>query len=464
MSATQPSLRRRALTAGLWATLTGFAGIGLRFGSSLIMTRLLVPEAFGILALAIVLSVVIALLSDIGLRQYVIAKDDGNHPAVLGVILSLSAIRGAVIALVTAIVAGVIVLLAHAGVFKPDSVYAHPDMPIVLALMGSTAVILGFKSPNMLLLDRNLDLRKLGYIDLGTQVVVTIASVALAFVWRNVYSMIAGIMIGSVATVVLSIIWVPGPPYRFLWDRRIAGELMRFGRWILLSSLAFVLAQNADRLLLGNWISAVELGLYMVALNLLMSVEQIISRPFVAVALPAFSEVIRRNDGSMRAVYFKTRMPLDLAAVTAAGMLFATGQFIVDVLYDPRYQAAGRTLQVLSFGLFFTRYNLAVAAHNALMEPHVQSWVNVTKLVSIVVLIPIGQAIAGFEGAIWAIALHMAPAMLLTWWHNRRHQLVDIRFELKSVLCWPVGYGVGLLGVWMVKTLFPSLLTLRPHG
>lgn len=464
MSTTQSSLGRRALFAGLWAILTGFAGTGLRFGSSLIMTRLLVPEAFGILALAIVLSVVIALLSDIGLRQYVIAKDDGNRPEVLGVILSLSALRGLVIAIVTAMVAGVIVLLARVGVFMPDSVYAHPDMPVVLALMGATAIVLGFKSPNMLLLDRNLDLRKIGLIELATQFVTTVASIVLAYYWRNVYSMIAGIIVGSFATVILSIVWVEGPRYQFLWDRKIAGELIRFGRWILLSTLAFVLAQNADRLLLGNWISAAELGLYAVALNLLTSVEQLMSRPFTAVALPAFSEVVRRNDGSMRAIYFRTRLPLDLAAVTAAGLLFATGQFLVDVLYDPRYQAAGRTLQILSFGLIFTRYNIAVAVHNAMMEPQVQSWTNLTKLISIVVLIPIGQAIAGFEGAIFAIALHMAPAMLLTWWHNRRHGLVDVPFELKTLLCWPVGYAVGLFGVWLLKTSFPGLLSLLPHG
>ena len=56
------SLKDRALRAGMWATLFTIAATGMRFGSSLIMTRLLVPDVFGVVALAGVLFTIIGLL------------------------------------------------------------------------------------------------------------------------------------------------------------------------------------------------------------------------------------------------------------------------------------------------------------------------------------------------------------------------------------------------------------------
>ena len=52
------SLKARALHAGMWATVVAIGAAVMRFGSSLIMTRLLVPDVFGVVALATVLFII----------------------------------------------------------------------------------------------------------------------------------------------------------------------------------------------------------------------------------------------------------------------------------------------------------------------------------------------------------------------------------------------------------------------
>ena len=67
-----PSFRERVLRAGSWSVLAHMLSNVLRLGSSLVMTRLLVPEMFGVMAIATVVTIVVSLLTDVGLRQVII--------------------------------------------------------------------------------------------------------------------------------------------------------------------------------------------------------------------------------------------------------------------------------------------------------------------------------------------------------------------------------------------------------
>jgi O-antigen/teichoic acid export membrane protein len=448
------SLKSRTLTAGIWATVLGFAGTAVRFANSLVITRLLVPEVFGVVALAAAFTTVVSLLSDIGLRQYVIYSPRGNDPEVVDTIRTLSVIRGLLIAAISLVLAVAVYIGAGSDVFMERSVYTHPDLPIVLAHFGISAIVLGFKSPKLALLERELDLKSVGAVELIALLGSTVVTLALAWSWRSIWAIVAGVYVNAVITVLLSIFWVDGRIGRFTWNRQIAAEVVRYGRWILLASIAFVLASNADRLLLGNLLSAADLGFYMIALNIVQMFEQIVSKPFTAVALPALSEVARSRSAQMRSGYLKLRLPYDMATITMAGIVFAAGQFIVEFLYDPRYAAAGSILQVLSFSLLFPRFSAIGTAHAALGEPQTETWVSFCKLVSIAICIPIGHAIAGNRGAIWAIALHMIPGALVYLYRNQKHGLNNFAFEAGVLACWPVGYVIGLVGSGVATAIF----------
>jgi O-antigen/teichoic acid export membrane protein len=439
------TLRSRAITAAIWSMVIALAGTVMRFGSSMIMTRLLSPDVFGIVALSGVLFMIVSLLSDIGLRQCVIYSERGEQQHYLNTIWSLSALRGVFIAIISAVVALGVYWVAGSGVFAPGSVYLDPDLPLVLALTALSALWMGIKSPKLYLLERKLEFKKLAYIELISQLLSTLVTLWLTWQWRSVWAIVVGSHISTLVTLVLSHYWIEGPIGRLEWDKGVAKEVINYGRWILISSVAFVIAMNGDRLLLGLWVSAAMLGFYALALNIVSAVESIASRPFSAVAMPAFSEVARNGKGNLREVYFRFRLPFDVATVAAAGFLFATGQLIVDLVYDPRYALAGRTLQILSFSLLFPRFGVAAQVHAALGHPQTGSWVNIARLVSVFTLVPLGHALGGYEGAMWAISLHMAPTVLVTFWRNIQFGLNDFKHELKVMLVWPAGFALGWL-------------------
>ena len=129
------ALRKRVLSAGKW-TVAGFAASqAIRFGSNLLFTRLLVPEMFGIMAIAMMLVAGIGMFSDVGLKQNVVQSKSGDDARFLNTAWVTQIVRGLVICLV-GLVASVCVMLAnHAGAFPGGSVYTEPALPHVIAAL-----------------------------------------------------------------------------------------------------------------------------------------------------------------------------------------------------------------------------------------------------------------------------------------------------------------------------------------
>ncbi|MDY7023361.1 MAG: oligosaccharide flippase family protein, partial [Cyanobacteriota bacterium] len=77
------SVKNQAVKSTIW-TVVGYGGSQvLRLGSNLILTRLLIPELFGLMALVHTFIIGVALFSDIGIRPSIIRSNRWNDPLFL---------------------------------------------------------------------------------------------------------------------------------------------------------------------------------------------------------------------------------------------------------------------------------------------------------------------------------------------------------------------------------------------
>ena len=121
---------------------------------------------------------------------------------------------------------------------------------------------------------------------------------------------------------------------------------------------------------------------------------------------PTLSEIARTDPSRLREVYYKLRLPGDLLLLFMAGLLFAAGQLVIDLLYDPRYSAAGGMLRVLALSLFAVRYGVAHQIYLAVGIPRYLTVINVVRFVSLYSLVPLLYYLGGIDAAIWGVALH----------------------------------------------------------
>jgi O-antigen/teichoic acid export membrane protein len=437
------TLKQRVLRAGGWTV----AGYGLsqviRLGSNLLMTRLLIPEMFGIMAIATMVAVIISLLSDIGLNQNIVQSQRGDDPAFLDTAWVVSIVRGGVLWSIALLLSSALHFANLGGMFPAKSVYASSVLPLVIAVSSFAAVIYGFQSTKIATAHRRFDQKRLTQIELISQLAGLVVMIVIGVTSRSIWALVAGGLVAVLTATALSHTWMGGHPNRFRWEKNALRELISFGKWIFVSSAVYVLAVNGDRLLLGGFIEVDILGMYAIALLIVGAIEGVMNRLLATISLPALSEVARNDPSKLREVYYKLRVPGDLLLLFLTGLLFAVGQLVIDLLYDPRYSAAGGMLQVLALSLFTVRYGVAHHAYLAVGKPHYLAVINAARFVSLYALVPPLFYLAGTQAAIWGIALHSLATVPFIYGFNARLGLIDIRRELMVLVALPVGFLCG---------------------
>jgi O-antigen/teichoic acid export membrane protein len=446
-------LKERMLRAGSWTVFAYGCTLVLRLASSLILTRLLAPEAFGLIAIVSTIATVAMLLSDIGIRQSIVHSPHGDEPMMLNTAWTMQILRGGLIWLVCCLIALALYGAGQAGWLTVGSVYSSPQLPLLLALGTFNAVIVGFESTKRFSADRRIDQKRVVLIELGSMFINISVAIVLSWLTHSVWAIVVGGLVAAVCSVSAGHAWLHGQPNRLAWHREFASQIFHFGKWILASSLLFVLAANGDKLLLGVWVTPAVLGCFSIGQSLAQILELAVGRVFTQVASPAFADVMRNSPQRLREVYLRMRLPVDLIFISAAGFLFAIGPWLVGLMYDPRYREAGTILQILSFLLIVARYGVSTSAYLALQAPQVQALMNLVRVVAFFVCVPLAYRAFGVNGAYWAIALSPASIAPVVWWFDRRYGIASWRHELLTLLVWPVGWVLGLAFVAAARWL-----------
>lgn len=438
------TLTQKALGAGGWSMLGQVISQVARLGGNLVMTRLLVPEMFGIAAIAVMVPVVLALLSDIGLGQNIVQSRRGEDPLFLDTAWVVQIVRGGVLWLMALAVSFALQLASQWGLFPVDSVYASPILPVVVAVSSFSVVIAGFASTRMATALRRFEQKRYIQIELASQLAGILVMFSIGIAFHSIWALVAAGLVSSLISTLLSHFWMGGHPNRFRWDKSALRELVGFGKWIFISSAVYVLAVNGDRILLGGFVDARMLGLYVIAASMIGALEGAFGRLLNVVCLPVFSEIARNDESRLRAAYYKMRVPGDLALLFAGGLLYACGHLLIDLLYDQRYVAAGAMLQILALSLVVVRYGVAHQIYLALGLPRNLAIINGVRLFSLYALVPALYYLAGLQAAIWAIALHGIPTVMVIFAMNAKLGLNDFRRETLVLVAVPAGYFCGL--------------------
>ncbi|NIF17795.1 oligosaccharide flippase family protein [Pantoea sp. Cy-639] len=440
------SLRRRAIWAGAWNALSLLASQVLRLGGNLIMARLLLPEMFGVMVIATTVSVLLHLLSDVGLRQNIIQSPRGDDPDFLNTAWTVQILRGFTLFAMTLLLALASWLAQLANLWPADSTYAAPELPLVLAITGVSAIIYGLQSTKMDIAVRTLQHKRVVLVDLASQVVGLVVMLVIGYFTRSIWSLVAAGLAGALTGTVLGHLAMSGPRNRLRWDRTALAELVVFGRWILVSSIVGVLAMYGDRMWFGASMSAAELGVYSIAVLILGSIQTGLMKVVGMVALPAFSEATRSGDTErLKALYHRARLLVDLLMLFAMGGFLTASPLLIDWMYDERYAGAGTMLAILSLSFFTLRYTLAHQVWIALGLTKYQAMDNIIRLVALWGGLPLLLAIGGVKYAIWGVALHSFPTLVLIVYVNCKLDMFNLKRELVVLPMIALGALCGVL-------------------
>lgn len=447
MNAQNKSLRNRILHSAKWTLLGHGTSQVLRFGSNLILTRLLAPDMFGVMALGYMVFTGLAMLSDLGIGDIITRSPRGEEPKFLNVVWVMQIGRGILIASCAWALSALWATPWFAMLLPAKSVYGDPRVPGLIAALAIVPLASAFESTKSALARRRMNIASLTKIDLLCQIGTTAFTLIWAALDPSVWALAFGWGFGYLMKAILSHAVLTGPSNHFEWDAEAFWEAFNFGKWALISSPVSFMLTSGDRILLSGFLDSTAMGFYSIAFLLVTALQTAIGKVVFFSVLPALSEVNRERPAELKATIYRIRQPLDIACLVPAGMLFILGDTVVRLLYDSRYFSAGWMLSVVSITLAVIQFNVFDQVLIAVGRIRTLTALNVLRMVVLYSVIWIGYLLFGAKGAVIGVpvaALVNAAALVSL---NSTLGFVDIRREL---LCIPLFAGGAALG-WLIK-------------
>lgn len=319
-------------------TVAGFgASQVIRLATNLILTRLLFPEAFGLMALVSVVLLGLGQFSDVGIGPSIMQSKRGDDPDFLNTAWTIQAIRGTGLFLAACLLA-----------WPAARFYGEPDLMAMLPVAGLTLLITGFNPTSLETAHRHMRLGRLTAIDIMTQIAGVLIAIALAWWLRSAWALV----ISGVASALVQLwayrAFLPGIRNRFRWEPAARRELIRFGKWIFLSTVCGFVFSQSDKIILGRYLELGAFGIYNIGYFLASFPLMLGSMVNQKIVIPIYRECPPAESPENFRALRRMRMPMTAALLLLVTAFSALGVWLVGLLYDARYQGAGAVVVLLA--------------------------------------------------------------------------------------------------------------------
>jgi O-antigen/teichoic acid export membrane protein len=389
------------------------------------------------MALVNTLLIGLVMLSDLGIGPSIVQSKRGHEAAFINTAWSLQVIRGVFLLLVSCAIA-----------WPAAHFYGEPQLLTLVPAIGLNALLLGLNSTSLYTLNRRLDQSKLVLLDLASQVVTLLVTLCWALVHPSVWALLGGGSVGFLVKMVASHRLEHHRRDHLSWDPSAARELIRFGRWIFLSSILTFFAGKLDALVLGRLLQMGDLGVYSIAANLARLPLEVMVSLTAAVVFPLLSESFRRDDGSLHKNLLRMRCLVMLPTVFASLLLALFGDRLTRLLYDARYQDAGLLVRILGAGAVGAAISVSSgAALFAVGSSFLNMVLEGVRVALLIACMIAGHHFFGVRGLVIGVA-SVGPLIYPFWAVVlHRKKLWQPALDLPVLL---VSYGAIAAWVWLV--------------
>ena len=428
--------KMRALLSGNTGSLVITAVIQtiLRLGGSVIMTRILPPEAFGTIAIVTSVAIAFALLSDIGIIAFLIRHEGDISKDLLDEIWTIRLIRGVALSALVALFSWPIALAL-----------AKPELVLALAVGGLTFLFDSFDSLAMVTAIRDQQIKRLNRIDIGVQVVSLAASVALGLLFRNYWALIATQFFSQSAHAWASYFYFPGNRRRLRWRSSRARELWAFSKYITASTVITLITTQADKFVFGRLFSLGQLGQYTVAGNISQAPGGLATAYAGRILFPRYAEINRVDPELLPRVFYRYKRLTEDAFALACGALITCAPLVTRILYTDAFADVAIYMQILLIGVLFSLNNFTI---NEFMIARGQTSFTFAAGLCRLAFLLVGGTILyfwlGVIGLVWAVGLVEVAALLFGWYTLRRVKVLNVGRELEPLLFAAAGLLLGL--------------------
>jgi len=374
-------LRQNATQSIGWIILERWTSRLLALVVIAVLTRLLSPEDFGLVAMATIVTALLQVFIEAGFVTVLVQKKD------LGP-------KDASTAFWTSVAMSLVLYTAlfFAAPFLAEA-FGEPELGDVLRVMGLGLPISSLAQVPAALLERSFGFRALAVRQVIGALCGAAVAVPLAFAGAGVWALVAQGIVTSVASVIVlwsSTTWRPG------WSYSLASlkSLWAMGVRIMAIGLLDALQQNIDKLIIGAFFSAQELGYYFLAQRIGTILIELVTTVMSKVTLTTFSKV-QDDLPRLNRIFLQMTFASAAIGVPMFGIVAVLATQIVPFAFGDGWEQTVPILWVLACGwafgavMYFDRSAfLAIGRANVALNVAILQ--NVVGVLLVFALLPLG--------------------------------------------------------------------------
>jgi lipopolysaccharide exporter len=420
-----PKFKIFNIKGDLFATGFSFgAQAAIKLASSMILTRILRPEAYGIVTIIMSIVFVVELLGDINVTVFIIRDHNAEEPRYLNTAWTMRLGRAVVNA----------AILFIGAKFISTSLYNAPALIVPLRVFAISFIIGGFESMAFPLALRRKQARIIMYSELLATFLSTIFSVIYCSFSRDYWGILYGILLNRLLMTAFSYRFYPEYRPKIQFDRAAAREILKFTKFTMPSSLMTIAMTQFDKVVFLRLFDLKLLGIYGLAGNIAAPIEALINKISNLVLYPRCAHNFRADPNTFSLKYYTENIRLFFSIMIVPAAIGGGARLLIAILYDQRYAQAADVLQ--AFMLRAMLLSLATPSEDLLFasgRSHVMLVGNIFRASWMFAMSLTGYYFFGFTGFTYGAALSALPPLIYYWRLQYESGLMISKYELMKI-------------------------------
>jgi lipopolysaccharide exporter len=398
--ATTDSLSKKVVKGGVWVFSLRILNRGLGFIRTIILARLLAPEDFGLMGIAMLSISTLETFSQTGFQAALIQKNE-NIESYLDTAWTVSAIRGLILFLILFFAAPLIA-----------EFFNSPQATLIIRVIAVYTLLSGLRNIDIIFFRKELQFNKQFFYEFSATIAALSVAITLAFLLRNVWALVWSGIAANLVKLIMSHIIIPSRlQFKFQWDK--FANIFGFGKWVFASSILIFLLIQGDDIFVGKILGITALGLYQMAYMLSNMPATEITHVISQVTFPAYSK-IQDDLPKLGMAFLKVLRLTTLFSLLFAGAIFILCSEFTIIFLGDKWMPMIPAIQVLC--LFGVTRSLGATMGPILYStgnPKIQATLSSIQLFIMIMIIYPLTRLWGISGTSTAVVIPNIIALIL---------------------------------------------------
>lgn len=313
-------------------------GYGVEFIATIILARLLTPEEFGVVAMAMALIAILNILTDFGFKQALIQDQDVTDNDYSSIFL-LNFLIGFFLSLSFFLLAPFIAKF-----------YEMPILTNVIQWLSIIPFLHSLSLVQIAILSKDLDFKRLNIRLIISRLIGGSIGIYLAIKGYGIYALVwQQLIIVIISTILIWYLsnWRPTK----VFQRTSIKKLFGFSFYIFLSQSTNQIILRLDELIIGKLFSAATLGFFGRSNSMFDVVKGLSSKSINSVFFPVLSS-IQGDNQRFNTTFLEVYGIISFVSFLLAGVFILTGEALIISLYGIQWQESVEIFNILMFKLF----------------------------------------------------------------------------------------------------------------